>query len=203
MRLAFAGAWESLRAGSVPVGAVVTDGDGAVVATGRARQLDQVPVPGRLANASIAHAELDALSQLPHGRHTDHTAWVTLEPCLLCTGALVIASVGTVRFAASDPLWAGLERLPSINAFVATRWPQRIGPRTDELGALAMLLPLLFYRERYPDGASITIHRSAAPRVAALADELVGSGERRVWPTMELEDVLERLWPRLRRCVSA
>ena len=197
MRLAYAAAWGAFRAGSVPVGAVLTDGDGAVVTTGRARQLDVDAVPGRLGNASIAHAEIDALARLPHGRHADHTMWATLEPCLLCTGALVIASVGTVRFAAADPLWAGLDRLPEINAFVATRWPRRFGPRADELGAFAMLLPLLFYRQRYPDGASITIHRTAAPRVAALADDLVDSEERRGWPSMELEDVLDRVWPRL------
>jgi tRNA(Arg) A34 adenosine deaminase TadA len=203
MRLAFESAWEALRAGSVPVGAVVTDGDGLVVSTGRARSMDQTAEPGRLSNTSIAHAEIDALARLPPGRHADHTMWVTLEPCLLCTGALVIASVGAVRFAATDPLWAGLDRLPTINAFVASRWPSRSGPRTDELGVFAMLLPLLFYRERYPDGASITIHRSAAPRVAALAEELVGSDERSGWPAMELEVVLDRLWPRLRRCISA
>jgi tRNA(Arg) A34 adenosine deaminase TadA len=203
MRLAFEGAWDSLRAGSVPVGAVLTDGGGVVVSTGRARSMDQRTEPGRLSNTSIAHAEIDALARLPPGRHTDHTMWVTLEPCLLCVGALVIASVGAVHFAAPDPLWAGLDRLPTINAFVATRWPRRSGPRTDELGAFAMLLPLLFYRERYPDGASITIHRSAAARVAGLADELVESDERREWPAMELEAVLDSLWSRLRRCISA
>ena len=197
MRLAYGSAWEAFRAGSVPVGAVLTDGDGAVVASGRARQLDMDAEPRRLGNASIAHAEIDALSRLPHGRHADHTMWATLEPCLLCTGALVIASVGTVRFAGADPLWAGLDRLPEINAFVATRWPRRIGPRGDELGAFAMLLPLLFYRQRYPDGASITIHRTVAPGLAALADDLVDSDERHAWPSMELEDVLERLAPRL------
>lgn len=203
MRAAFANAWQSLRAGSVPVGAVVTDGAGTVVATGRARSMEQAPVPGRLTNTSIAHAEIDALGRLPPGKHGDHTAWVTLEPCVLCTGALVIASVGTVRFAASDALWAGLDQLPTINAFVASRWPRRIGPRSDEIAIFAMLLPLLFYRERYPDGASVLIHRSAAPRVAALADELVGSSERRRWSAMELDDVLESLWPRLSRCLTS
>lgn len=197
MRLAFAGAWEALRADSVPVGAIVTDGAGAVIATGRSRAMDLEAEPGRLSRTSIAHAEINALAQLPPGRHSDHTVWATLEPCLLCTGALVIASIGAVRFAAADPLWAGIDRLPEINTFVASRWPRRIGPRTDELGVFAMLLPLLFYRQRYPDGASITIHRTAVPRVAALADDLVDSDERRRWPAMELEDVLESLWSRL------
>jgi len=197
MRLAFDSAWEALRADSVPVGAVVTDGVGSVVAIGRARSMDRTAEPGRLSNTSIAHAEIDALAQLTPGRHTDFTVWATLEPCILCTGALVIASIGAVRFAASDPLWTGLDRLPDLNAFVASRWPRRIGPRTDELGAFAMLLPLLFYRQRYPEGASITTHRTAAPGVAALADDLVDSEERRGWPSIELEDVLDRLWPRL------
>jgi tRNA(Arg) A34 adenosine deaminase TadA len=203
MRLAFGLAWEALRAGSVPVGAVVTDGADTVIATGRSRVMDQPAEPGQLSNTSIAHAEINAIGQLPPGPHADHTVWATLEPCLLCIGALIIASVGAVRYAASDPLWAGLDGLPTINPFVASRWPRRIGPRADELGVFAMLLPLLFYRERVPEGASITIHRSVAPRVAALADELVGSDERRGWPAMELEDVIDGLWPRLRHCRSA
>jgi len=193
MRLAFVAAWQSFKTGSVPVGAVVTDPAGSAISIGRARSMDATPEPGRLSNTSIAHAEIDALSRLPPGRHTDYTVWATLEPCLLCTGALVIASVGTVRFAAADPLWAGLDQLPASNAFVASRWPRRLGPRDDELGVFAMLLPLLFYRERYRDGATVTIHRTAAPRVAALADELIGSDEPRAWPAKALEDVLERL----------
>jgi hypothetical protein len=121
---------------------------------------------------------------------------------LLCIGAIVVSRVGKVRFAGGDALWAGIEKLPDSNAFIASRWPERIGPRHDQFGVLGQLLPLVFYRRRYPEGASITIHRQRAPRVASLADDLVSSSEYERLLERELADVLEDLWPRLSHCLS-
>lgn len=202
-RAAFTLAWDSLRAGSVPVGAVVTDPTGALVAQGNARSMEAVPSPGRLSGTTIAHAEINALAGLPPGRYANHTLWVTLEPCLLCTGAAVIASIGAVRFAAADPLWAGMDRLPELNPFVASRWPRRIGPLDGEPAVLGMLLPLVFYRQRFPDGASVRRHRETAPRVAALVEALVASAEPTSWPALTLDQAIEVLSDRLRACVPA
>src|SRR5688572_11248452 len=118
---------------------------------------------GVLFNTTIAHAEINAIGALPPKGYPDHTIFVTLEPCLQCIGAIVVARIGALRFAGGDALWAGIDQLPSMNAFVASRWPERSGPRDDQFGVLGQLLPLAFYRRRYPEGASITIHRQQAP----------------------------------------
>jgi hypothetical protein len=73
--------------------------------------------------------------------------------------------------------------------------------RNDQFGVLGQLLPLVFYRRRYPEGASITIHRQQTPAVAALADELVASGEYERLLERELANTVEALWSRLSRCV--
>jgi tRNA(adenine34) deaminase len=200
-RTAFACAWRSAQHGSVPVGAVVTDAGGAVISTGRARSMEGTGPAGVLFNTTIAHAEVNAIGALPPKGYPDHTIWVTLEPCLQCIGAIVLARIGALRFAGADALWAGVDQLPSTNAFVASRWPERSGPRDDQFGILAQLLPLVFYRRRYPEGASITIHRQQAPSVGALADELVSSGEHERLLEQPLAETLDALWPRLSRCL--
>ena len=87
-------AWEALRRRSLPVGAVVTDAEGTVVATGRNRVFESAAPAPQIAGSRLAHAEVNALAQLsPRRRYEDHHLVVTLEPCTLCTGALAMSAV--------------------------------------------------------------------------------------------------------------
>ena len=97
MRLALAEASAALATGDVPVGAVVVR-DGEVIATGRnERELHEDPT---------AHAELLAIreaARVTGDRHlTGCTLVVTLEPCVMCAGAIVAARIPTVVFGAWD-----------------------------------------------------------------------------------------------------
>ncbi|MGW2833173.1 deaminase [Streptomyces sp. NPDC001286] len=92
-RLPFELAWEAFRAGSRPVGAVLYDAGGRVVAAGRNRAQEAQAPRGQLAGTAIAHAEISALAQLPAGRRRDgHRLHTTLEPCLLCSGSCTATS---------------------------------------------------------------------------------------------------------------
>ena len=99
-------AWDAYLAGTIPVGSVVAAADGRLVARGRNRVFDP---PGHgLAGSRLAHAEVDTLSQLPvTDRYRDHILYSTLEPCLLCTAATLLATVGRIEYAASDPFGGG------------------------------------------------------------------------------------------------
>jgi tRNA(adenine34) deaminase len=103
MRAALALALEALAAGEVPVGAVVV-ADGEIVARGR-----NAPVA---ANDPTAHAEMAALreaaARLGNYRLVNATLYSTLEPCVMCAGALVAARVGTLVFAARDLRFGGV-----------------------------------------------------------------------------------------------
>lgn len=98
MRLALAEARTALAGDDVPVGAVVLDADGTVLGTGRnTRESDADPT---------GHAEVVALRAAAatrgEWRLTGCTLVVTLEPCTMCAGALVLARVDRVVFGAYD-----------------------------------------------------------------------------------------------------
>ena len=98
MRLALAQAQAAAQAGEVPVGAVLVRGD-QLIATGR-----NAPVAG---HDPTAHAEIIALraaaQQLGNYRLEDCTLYVTLEPCAMCSGALLHARLSRVVYGAADP----------------------------------------------------------------------------------------------------
>ena len=99
MRLALRHARLAAEQGDVPIGAVVLDPSGAVVAAaGNQRELVHDPT---------AHAEIlvlrEAAAALGSWRLTEHTLVVTLEPCTMCAGALVLARVTRLVFGAYDP----------------------------------------------------------------------------------------------------
>jgi tRNA(adenine34) deaminase len=98
MRLALREAVRAGEEGDVPIGAVVVRG-GEVVAVGRnERELRQDPT---------AHAEILALREAAQAmgswRVLEATLYVTLEPCAMCAGAIVLARVPRVVYGASDP----------------------------------------------------------------------------------------------------
>lgn len=85
--------------GEVPVGAVLTDSAGAVLAADGNRIIER--------HDPTAHAEIlvvrAAAAQLCNERLNGTTLYVTLEPCAMCAGAISLARVKRVVFAASDP----------------------------------------------------------------------------------------------------
>ena len=98
MRAALALAHEAAQAGEVPVGAVVVK-DGAIIGRGR-----NAPVAG---HDPTAHAEVVALREaarhLGNYRLDGCTLYVTLEPCAMCSGAMLHARLARVVFGAQDP----------------------------------------------------------------------------------------------------
>jgi tRNA(Arg) A34 adenosine deaminase TadA len=56
----------------------------------------------------MAHAEMNALAQLPVQRGPEYRIYSTFEPCFMCTSALMHYRVRQVRFAAPDPVWVGM-----------------------------------------------------------------------------------------------
>jgi tRNA(Arg) A34 adenosine deaminase TadA len=137
---AFTLAWEAFQERSIPVGAVLVDGSGTVIGQGRNRMNGTTAPPGQIAGSRIAHAEINALAQLPSEVHEGHILYTTLEPCFLCTMALRFSHVGTVRYAAPDATWYGIEKLQQVNHHVARRWTRRDGPSGGWLQEFSLLL---------------------------------------------------------------
>jgi tRNA(adenine34) deaminase len=98
MRLALAEAEAAAAHDDVPIGAVVVRDAEVIGSAGNERELRSDPT---------AHAEVLALRQaagrLGGWRVPDSVLYVTLEPCAMCAGAIVLARVPRVVFAAPDP----------------------------------------------------------------------------------------------------
>ncbi|KQO96690.1 tRNA adenosine(34) deaminase TadA [Leifsonia sp. Leaf264] len=98
MLIALDEARQALAGGDVPVGAVVTDADGRVIGRGRNER--------ELTNDPTAHAEIVAIREAAAALGDWHlvgcTLTVTLEPCVMCAGAILAARLPVVVFGAWD-----------------------------------------------------------------------------------------------------
>jgi tRNA(adenine34) deaminase len=98
MRLALREAERAMEHEDVPIGAVVARGGELIAAAHNERELRQDPT---------AHAEIVALREaaraLGSWRVLDAVLYVTLEPCAMCAGAIVLARVPRLVFGANDP----------------------------------------------------------------------------------------------------
>jgi len=98
MRQALAEAEKAAALGETPIGAVLVIGNEIIAAAHNMRETWQDP---------SAHAELlvvrEASAKLGRWRLTDATVYVTLEPCLMCSGALVLARVNRLVYGCRDP----------------------------------------------------------------------------------------------------
>lgn len=190
-------AWEAYVAGSVPVGSVLTAPDGGLVAEARNRAFDTVAPDGELAGAYVAHAEINVLASLQLGDYPDHVLWSSLEPCLMCSAAILHSHVGNVRFAQADPVMSGVADLPSISAFARSRWPDRRGPVDGPLADFAGLVYLVWNLERSPDGIVAQAHERSDPDVLKLAQRYVAANTLREHRGETIDHVLKGIWPDL------
>jgi tRNA(adenine34) deaminase len=172
-------AWEAFGAGSVPVGAVVLDGLGAVVASGRSRMYEPTAPAPELANSLLAHAEVNALVGLdPRRRYDDHALVTALEPCPLCIGALAMSTVGTLVYLAADPYGGAVGRL-SDTAHTARVQVKTYGPSRDGLSTLISALHVACYLQRNPNGSVVRFHQDRHPDVVDAGSALLAAGAGR------------------------
>ncbi len=98
MKKALALAYEAAEAGEVPVGCIITDESGNIIGRGRNRRIENAD--------ATAHAEIEAIREacrvLGDWRLSGCTMYVTLEPCPMCTGAIINSRIPTVVFGARD-----------------------------------------------------------------------------------------------------
>jgi tRNA(adenine34) deaminase len=142
MRLALEEAQKALRKGEVPIGAVVTRQD-AVVGRGFNQPIS--------AGDPTAHAEIVALRAAAQGlgnyRLTGTTLYVTVEPCLMCVGALLNARVDRVVYGTPELKFGAVRSLLDVGALAVNhRFEAVSGVLEDE--CRNMLVD--FFRDRRP-----------------------------------------------------
>jgi tRNA(adenine34) deaminase len=145
MRVALDQARAAAAAGEVPVGAVVTRA-GALVASARNRMIGDAD--------PTAHAEMVALraaaAALGTSRLDDCDLWVTLEPCAMCAGAIALARIRRLHFAAADPKGGAVIHGPRLFSQPTCHHAPEIYPGLGEEESAALLQA--FFRGRRDQG---------------------------------------------------
>ena len=126
MRAALAEAAAAARTADVPVGAVILDAHGKVVARGRnRREADGDPT---------AHAEIVAIRAAARAvgswRLDGLTLVVTLEPCTMCAGAITVARLSRLVYGAADP------RAGAVGSLWDVVRDQRLAPVPEVIGGV-------------------------------------------------------------------
>ena len=140
MRAALAEAEASARSGEVPVGAVVAK-DGEVLAAARNRVLET--------GDPTAHAEVLALraaaKRIGNYRLTGCDLYATVEPCLMCAGAIVHARVRRLVYGPPEPKFGGVESKVALSGLGL---PHRLTAVSGVLAEEGRALLQTFFRER-------------------------------------------------------
>lgn len=155
--------WEAYLAGTIPVGAVVADEDGAIVSRGRNRIFTE-PAVGQLGRTRLGHAEVNALIALSSDRkYPELTLYSSLEPCHLCLAAATMSQIGAVRYAGADPYAGAVGKL--LESEFTRQHPLRVdGPLSGTASLLPELLHLRHMLWRVPDSAGfVPFYRRVKP----------------------------------------
>ena len=100
MKMALGLAKEAAESGDVPVGCVIADSNGNIIGRGRNRRVER--------SDATAHAEVEAIRQacahIGDWRLEGCTMYVTLEPCPMCTGAIINSRIPKLVFGAREPV---------------------------------------------------------------------------------------------------
>lgn len=143
MQHALKEAVKATNCGEVPIGAVLVDGQGNIVAS--AHNLTETN------NDPTAHAEIMAIrmrcQEVGAPRLPDHDLYVTLEPCAMCAAAIAGARIRRLYFGAYDPKGGGVDHGPRIFTQATINHKPDVYGGIDE-GACAAVLQEFFKKRR-------------------------------------------------------
>ncbi|MFS0861147.1 nucleoside deaminase [Fredinandcohnia sp. 179-A 10B2 NHS] len=100
----FEEAWKSCQEGSRPIGSVIVNTDGEIVARGKSAVFGELS-GSVIYHNELAHAEMNAMLKLDnrvHKKVNQYVLYTTMEPCPLCFGAFYMSGIKNLAYAAKD-----------------------------------------------------------------------------------------------------
>lgn len=188
-------AWQSFQEGSRPIGAVVTDKNGEIIARGKSAAFNELS-DSVISHNELAHAEINALLKLDNRIHTarqKYTLYSTMEPCPLCFGAFYMSGIRNLEFAAKDK-WAGSTNLKDATPYLSFKPVQVKGP-IIYLEQLSIVLNIYFdlrLKKGEPNPVSDRMAEDY-PIAAALAKQWLTAGKLERPLELEIADIYQSM----------
>jgi tRNA(adenine34) deaminase len=175
-QICFKEGWQAFLDGSLPIGAVVLDAEGGLISKGHSQIHRGVERAAGLRGTPLAHAELNALIAMFEHAVDPHkmVLYTLLEPCPLCMGAIYMAGVRSVWFAARDA-YAGSADLLGKTEYLS-RKPVKVLHHVDEeleLVVTAMHTAALTMAMQAKARQVLDVQRRSMPQAVAFGQYLV------------------------------
>lgn len=135
-------AWAAYCAGSVPIGAVVADAAGTVLARGRNRLAEPTAPAPYLCDTPLAHAEVNALAAFDYRRYDPpypYILYTTTEPCPMCMGAFYMSGLRELRYASREP-YSGSANMLGTTPYLRRKPITIAGPQRGDLETVIVAL---------------------------------------------------------------
>lgn len=168
----FKEAWKSFQEGSRPIGALIADEQGEILARGKSAAFNEL-TDCVVTNNELAHAEINALLKLDNRLYPKRNTFVlysTMEPCPLCFGAFYMSGLRKLEYAANDN-FAGSANLKGATPYLS-RKPIQINGPVSYLENLSIVLNLYFdtvtqYEKSHPVRTLMAAAYVSAAQLAA------------------------------------
>jgi tRNA(Arg) A34 adenosine deaminase TadA len=171
-------AWSASCAGCAPIGAVVVNAAGEIIARGRNHNNDQTALPGQICLTQLAHAELNALLAVKcnHGDLHQCAIYSTMEPCPLCMGAIYMSGVRRIYYACRDTYAGSVDMLGST-AYLSSKPVKAVGPERSDLENILAAIQAEDILVKFPGQRSVVLEewRQVYPTGVALGERLASS----------------------------
>lgn len=171
--------WKAYCSGTIPIGAVILNASNELIASGRNRIFDKSAPLKQVAGSKLAHAEINALLQIPPDDENvgTYSLYTAVEPCPLCSGALYMSGIREVHFAARDS-HAGSTNMYGKTAYLARKAMRVFGP-TRELEAVVLVLNMDYFlrqSSRHPTGILMDHWQNDCPQAVSIAQKCFEDG---------------------------
>jgi tRNA(adenine34) deaminase len=187
----FKEAWKSFQEDSRPIGAIVTNDEGEIMARGKSAAFAELS-DSVISHNELAHAEMNALLKLDnrvHQKVNSYVLYTTMEPCPVCFGAFYMSGIRNLEYAAKDK-YAGSTNLKDTTPYLS-RKPIKINGPIAFLEELTILLNVYFDLSRGFTKGDIVQKMMAEdyPRAVELADVWVIEEKLKDYRELEIEEV--------------
>ena len=175
---AFALAWNAFCAGTVPVGCVIVDHHGEIVARGQNAIFDSSS-SSPLAGTNLAHAEMIALSQLKKNEHPEikgYSLCTTLEPCPMCFGAAVMMGIRQIHYAGRDGIAGSIDLTTATSYLSSKKIKTELADPILEVFQLALVTAFEWRRNHPRQEKLLDLLRADCPKGVAIGTELFEQG---------------------------